>query len=67
MPQQADVHEPGPAPPLPLSTPSIPQRATSLANLQPQHRRLLTIASPASSSPTRFDRYLNSPGAHQAA
>ncbi|MFE7385808.1 STAS domain-containing protein [Streptomyces zhihengii] len=49
-----------------LSTPSDPQRATSLTNLQPQHRRLLTIACELFPD-ARFDRYLNTPGAHQAA
>ncbi|MFD0427358.1 hypothetical protein ACFQ60_01960 [Streptomyces zhihengii] len=48
-----------------LSTPGDPQRATSLANLQPQHRRLLTIACELFPD-ADFDRYLNCPGAPQA-
>ncbi|MBM9623876.1 STAS domain-containing protein [Streptomyces zhihengii] len=47
-----------------LSTPSDPQRATSLTNLQPQHRRLLDIACELFPD-ADFDRYR--PGEHQAA
>ncbi|MFC9266261.1 STAS domain-containing protein [Streptomyces zhihengii] len=49
-----------------LSTPSDPRRGTSLANLQPQHRRLLTIACELFPD-ADFDRYLSGSGAHQAA
>lgn len=50
-----------------LSTPAEPRRATSLTNLKPQHRRLLTIACELFPD-ADFDRYLrHGPGAHRAA
>ncbi|MBM9624392.1 STAS domain-containing protein [Streptomyces zhihengii] len=49
-----------------LSTPTGPQRVMRLANLHPQARRLLTIACDLFPD-AGFDRYLNTPGAHQAA
>ncbi|MBM9623801.1 STAS domain-containing protein [Streptomyces zhihengii] len=49
-----------------LGTPGTPERATSLTNLHPQHRRLLTVACEIFPE-AGFDRYLQGPGAQRAA
>ncbi|MBM9617635.1 STAS domain-containing protein [Streptomyces zhihengii] len=49
-----------------LNTPGDPERATSLTNLHPQHRRLLAVACEVFPE-ADFDRYLHGPGAARAA